>query len=163
MWHRFGGRGGEGARAVDRGAGQGCCSLCAVHPVFSLYNDRWPILTQVSAQPPAKFVHDDGDRVGRAVNSVVSNGVIISGALVRRSVLSPGARVDSWSRVDRAVILNNARVSRRAVVEHAILDKNVVVLEGATVGVDKEHDRARGLTVSPGGVTVVSKGQVVAP
>jgi glucose-1-phosphate adenylyltransferase len=65
--------------------------------------------------------------------------------------------------VDRAVILNNSRVSRHAVIEHAILDKNVVVLEGATVGVDKEHDRARGLTVSPGGVTVVGKGQVVSP
>jgi len=137
--------------------------LCAAHPLFNLYNDRWPILTLVPAQPPAKFVHEAGDRVGRAVNSVVSNGVIVSGALVRDSVLSPGARVDSWSRVDRAVILNNARVSRRAVVEHAILDKNAVVLEGATVGVDKARDRARGLTVSPGGVTVVGKGQVVAP
>jgi glucose-1-phosphate adenylyltransferase len=120
-------------------------------------------LTQVSAQLPAKFVHDNGDRVGWAINSVVSNGLIISGGLVRDSVLSPGARVDTWSRVNRAVILNNSRVGRRAVVEHAILDKDVVVLEGATVGVDKERDRARGLTVSPGGVTVVGKGQVVAP
>jgi glucose-1-phosphate adenylyltransferase len=137
--------------------------LCAVHPVFNLYNDRWPILTLVSPQPPAKFVHDDGNRVGRAINSVVSNGVIVSGGLVRNSVLSPGARVDSWSRVDRAVILNNSRVNRRAVVENAILDKNVVVLEGATVGVDKDRDRARGLVVSAGGVTVVGKGQVVAP
>ena len=71
--------------------------LCAVHPAFNLYNDRWPILTHVSPQPPAKFVHDDGDRVGRAINSLVSNGVIVSGGLVRNSVLSPGARVDSWS------------------------------------------------------------------
>jgi glucose-1-phosphate adenylyltransferase len=137
--------------------------LCAVHPVFNLYNDRWPILTQVPAQPPAKFVHDDGDRVGRAINSVVSNGVIVSGGLVRNSVLSPGVRVDSWSRVDRAVILHNSRVRRRAVVQDAILDKNVVVAEGATVGVDKEHDRARGLVVSSGGITVVGKGQVVSP
>jgi glucose-1-phosphate adenylyltransferase len=137
--------------------------LCAVHPVFSLYNDRWPILTLMSPQPPAKFVHDDGDRVGRAINSVVSNGVIVSGGLVRNSVLSPGARVDSWSRVDRAVILHNSRVSRHGVVENAILDKNVVVREGATVGVDKEHDRARGLVVTADGVTVVGKGQVVAP
>jgi len=137
--------------------------LCAVHPVFNLYNDQWPILTLASAQPPAKFVHDDGDRLGRAVNSMVSNGVIISSGLVRNSVLSPGVRVDGRSRVDRAVILNNSRVSRRAVVEHAILEKNVVILEGAKVGVDKEHDRARGLTVSPGGVTVVGKGQRVAP
>ncbi|MGH3171794.1 MAG: sugar phosphate nucleotidyltransferase [Trebonia sp.] len=137
--------------------------LCAVHPVFNLYNDRWPILTTASAQPPAKFVHDDGDRVGRAVNSVVSNGVIVAGGLVRNSVLSPGVRVGSWSRVDHAVILHNSRVNRHAVVENAVLDKNVVVLEGATVGVDKDYDRARGLVVSAGGVTVVGKGQVVAP
>ena len=137
--------------------------LCAVHPVFNLYNDRWPILTQVPSQPPAKFVHDDGDRVGRAINSVVSNGVIVSGGLVRNAVLSPGARVDSWSRVERAVVLHNSRVSRHAVVQDAILDKNVVVPEGATVGVDKDHDRARGFVVSAGGITVVGKGQVVTP
>jgi glucose-1-phosphate adenylyltransferase len=137
--------------------------LCAVHPVFNLYNNRWPILTHVPSQPPAKFVHDDGDRVGRAVNSLVSNGVIVSGGLVRDSVLSPGARVDSWSRVDRAVILNHSRVHRHAVVQDAILDKNVMVAEGAAVGVDKEHDRARGLVVSSGGITVVGKGQVVRP
>jgi glucose-1-phosphate adenylyltransferase len=137
--------------------------LCAVHPVFNLYNHRWPILTYVPSQPPAKFVHDDGDRVGRAVNSLVSNGVIVSGGLVRNSVLSPGARLDSWSRVDRAVILNHSRVRRHAVVQDAILDKNVVITEGAVVGVDKEHDRARGLAVSSGGITVVGKGQVVRP
>jgi glucose-1-phosphate adenylyltransferase len=137
--------------------------LCAVEPMFNLYNDRWPILTHVPAQPPAKFVHDGGDRVGRAINSVISNGVIVAGGLVRDSVLSPGARVDSWARVGRSVIMHNSRVRRHAVVENAILDKNVVVTEGATVGVDKEHDRARGLVVSDGGITVVGKGQVVTP
>jgi glucose-1-phosphate adenylyltransferase len=137
--------------------------LCAAQPVFSLYNDKWPILTEVPVQPPAKFVHEDGDRVGRAVDSLVSNGVIISGGLVRGSVLSPGARVDSWARVERSVVLHNSRVGRHAVVENAILDKNVVVAEGATVGVDKERDRARGFAVSGGGITVVGKGQVVTP
>jgi glucose-1-phosphate adenylyltransferase len=137
--------------------------LCAVHPVFNLYNDDWPILTHVPSQPPAKFVHDNGDRVGRALNSVVSNGVIISGGLVRDSVLSPGTRVDSWARVERAVIMHNTRVSRHAVVENAILDKNVVVPERAVVGVDKDHDRTRGFVVSAGGITVVGKGQVVPP
>jgi glucose-1-phosphate adenylyltransferase len=101
--------------------------------------------------------------VGRAFNSVISNGVIVSGGLVRESVLSPGARVDSWARVERSVILHNSRVGRHAVVEHAILDKNVMVLEGAAIGVDKEYDRARGFTVSAGGITVVGKGQVVEP
>jgi glucose-1-phosphate adenylyltransferase len=137
--------------------------LCAVHPVFNLYNDQWPILTNVPSQPPAKFVHEDGDRVGRAINSVVSNGVIVSGGLVRNSVLSPGVRVDSWARVEHSVILHNSRVRRHAIVENAILDKNVVIAEGAAVGVDKEHDRARGLVVSDGGITVVGKGQVVRP
>jgi glucose-1-phosphate adenylyltransferase len=137
--------------------------LCAVHPVFNLYNDQWPILTYVPPQPPAKFVHEEGDRAGRAFNSLVSNGVVISGGLVRGSVLSPGVRVDSWARVDRSVLLNNARVGRQAVVENAILDKNVIVLEGAAVGVDKERDWARGFVVSSGGVTVVGKGRVVTP
>jgi glucose-1-phosphate adenylyltransferase len=137
--------------------------LCAVIPPLNLYNDHWPIVARVPCRPPAKFVHEDGDRPGQTVTSVVSAGAIVSGALIRDSVLSPGARVDGRSRVNRAVILDKAHVHRQAVVENAILDKGVAVLEGATVGVDKEHDRARGFTVSAGGVTVVSKGQVVAP
>ena len=135
--------------------------LCAVHPIFNLYNDRWPILTLVPSQPPAKFVHESGDRIGRAINSVVSNGVVVSGGLVRDSVLSPGVRVNSWSRVERSVIMHNTRVGRHAVVENAILDKNVVVPDNAVVGVNKEHDRARGFVVSAGGITVVGKGQEV--
>ena len=137
--------------------------MCALHPVFNLNNDRWPILTQVLSQPPARLVRDEGGRAGRAIDSVISNGVVISGGLVRNSVLSPGVRVDSYSRVDRAVILHNSHVGRRAVVQNAILDKNVVVLEGATVGVEEKHDRARGFIVSSGGITVVGKGQVVTP
>jgi glucose-1-phosphate adenylyltransferase len=135
--------------------------LCAVQPVFSLYNDRWPILTHVPPYPPAKFVHDSGDRIGRAINSVVSNGVIVSGGLVRDSVLSPGVRVNSWATVERAVLMHNTRIGRHAVIRDAILDKNVMVPEGACVGVDKDHDLARGFVVSAGGVTVVGKGQAV--
>jgi glucose-1-phosphate adenylyltransferase len=135
--------------------------LCAVHPVFNLYNDKWPILTYVPSQPPAKFVHDEGDRIGRAINSMVSNGVIVSGGLVSSSVLSPGVRVNSWARVERAVVLHNTRIGRHAVIENAIIDKNVDVPEGAVIGVDKDHDRARGFVVSEGGITVVGKGQKV--
>ena len=135
--------------------------LCAVHPVFNLYNDRWPILTHVSSVPPAKFVHDSGDRIGRAIDSLVSNGVIVSGGLVRESVLSPGVRVNSWSRVERSVILHNTVIGRHAVIRNAIIDKNVTVPEGAVIGVDKEQDRARGFAVSAGGITVVGKSQKV--
>jgi glucose-1-phosphate adenylyltransferase len=135
--------------------------LCHVHPVFNLYNERWPILTHVPSQPPAKFVHDDGDRVGRAIDSLVSNGVIVSGGLVRESVLSPGVRVNSWATVERSVLLHNTVVGRHAVIKNAIIDKNVTVPEKAVIGVDKEHDKARGFVVSPGGITVIGKGQEV--
>ena len=137
--------------------------LCAVEPVFNLYNDQWPILTAVPSLPPAKFVHEDGDRTGRAINSMVSNGVVISGGLVRQSVLSPGVRVNSWATVDRSVLLHNTKIGRHAVVRDAIIDKNVTVPEWAQVGVDKERDKARGFVVSAGGITVVGKGQEVIP
>jgi glucose-1-phosphate adenylyltransferase len=137
--------------------------LCAVEPVFNLYNDRWPILTHVPAAPPAKFVHDEGERTGRAINSLVSNGVVVSGGLVRQSVLSPGVRVNSWSTVERSVLLHNTKIGRYAVIRNAIIDKNVTVPAGAQVGVDKDRDRARGFVVSPGGITVVGKGQEVVP
>ena len=137
--------------------------LCAVEPVFNLYNDHWPILTHVPSIPPAKFVHDAGDRVGRATDSLVSPGVIVSGGLVRLCVLSPGVRVNSWATVDRAVLLHNTKIGRYAVVRDAIIDKNVTVPEGAQVGVDKDRDRARGFVVSAGGITVVGKGQEVIP
>src|SRR5690348_3474881 len=122
--------------------------LCHVHPVFNLYNERWPILTHVPSQPPAKFVHDSGDRIGRAIDSLVSNGVIVSGGLVRESVLSPGVRVNSWSTVERSVLLHNTVVGRHAVVKNAIIDKNVIVPEKAVIGVDKDHDKERGFVVS---------------
>ena len=135
--------------------------LCAVVPAFDLYNSAWPILTHIPPHPPAKFVHEDGDRVGRAVNSVISNGVIISGALVRESVLSPGVRVEEHATVERSVIMDNTIVGANALVRNAIIDKNVVIPPGAQIGVDKEHDLARGFAVSDGGVTAVGKGQQV--
>jgi glucose-1-phosphate adenylyltransferase len=135
--------------------------LCAVEPIFNLYNDHWPIFTNVPSMPPAKFVHDAGDRVGHAIDSLVSNGVIVSGGLVRQSVLSPGVRVNSWSTVERSVLLHNTQIGRHAVVRDAIIDKNVIVPEWAQVGVDKDHDRRRGFVVSAGGITVVGKDQEV--
>ena len=100
--------------------------LCAVHPVFNLYNDRWPILTNVpSACRPRSSCTTPATGSAGPIDSLVSNGVIVSGGLVRESVLSPGVRVNSWSRVERSVILNNTIIGRHAVVRNAILDKNV--------------------------------------
>src|SRR6266568_2733380 len=117
----------------------------------------------VDALPQAKFVHEAGDRIGRAIDSLVSPGVVISGGLVRLSVLSPGVRVNSWATVERSVLLHNTKIGRHAVVRDAIIDKSVMVPERAQVGVDKDHDRARGFAVSAGGITVVGKGQEVVP
>ena len=132
--------------------------LCDVVPAFNLYNDQWPILTHIPSHPPAKFVHDDGDRVGKAIDSIVSNGVIVSGASVRESVLSPGVHLHSWASVERSVLMDGVDVGRRAVVRNAILDKNVKVGPGVEIGVDKDDDRARGFSVSDDGVTVIGKG-----
>jgi glucose-1-phosphate adenylyltransferase len=134
--------------------------LCATVPAFNLYNPRWPILTHIPSRPPAKFVHDDAEneRIGTAISSIVSNGVIVSGASVHESVLSPGVHLHSWASIDRSVLMDGVDVGRRAVVRNAILDKNVQVAPGVAVGVDKDDDRARGFAVSDEGVTVVGKG-----
>ena len=98
------------------------------------------------------------------MNTLVSNGVIVSGGLVRESVLSPGVRINSWAAVERAVVLRQQSTS--AVTRWSgtrSWTRTWIVPEGAMVGVDKEHDRARGFVVSAGGVTVVGKGQAVTP
>jgi len=135
--------------------------LISVHPVFNLYNRHWPILTSVGTHPPAKFVFDEPGRMGHALNSLVSPGVIVSGGRVRNSVLSPGVRVHSGADVSGAVLMHGVDVGRGAAVGRAILDKNVVVWPGASVGIDPATDRARGFTVTDGGVTVIGKGEQV--
>ena len=132
--------------------------LISVHPVFNLYNRYWPIFTSGLAHPPAKFVFDEPGRVGQALNSLVSPGVIVSGGRVRDSILSPGVRIHSAADVCGAVLMDGVDVGRGARVGRAILDKNVRVQPGAAVGMDPAADRARGLTVTDGGVTVVGKG-----
>ncbi|MCX4385600.1 glucose-1-phosphate adenylyltransferase [Micromonospora peucetia] len=136
--------------------------LINVHPVFNLYNFDWPIYTGLSPYPPAKFVHQWGERVGRAVASMVSPGAVISGGLVENSVVAPKVKVHSWAHVDGAVLMEGVDIGRHAVVRRAILDKNVIVPEGAEIGVDLERDRQR-YTVSDNGIVVIGKGQKVEP
>ncbi|MEV0427390.1 glucose-1-phosphate adenylyltransferase [Micromonospora sp. NPDC050495] len=134
--------------------------LINVHPVFNLYNFDWPIYTEQPPFPPAKFVHQWGERVGRAVASMVSPGAVISGSLVENSIVAPKVKVHSWAHVDGAVLMEGVEIGRHAVVRRAILDKNVYVPEGAEIGVDLEKDRQR-YTVSDNGIVVVGKGQRV--
>jgi glucose-1-phosphate adenylyltransferase len=132
--------------------------LVSVHPVFNLYNYEWPIYTMQRPYPPAKFVFAGPDRTGRALDSLVSNGVIVSGGLVRRSVLSPNVFIHSWADVEDCVLMDNVRIGRHAVVRRAIIDKNVIVPDNARIGVDEDADRKR-FTRSADGIVVIGKGE----
>jgi glucose-1-phosphate adenylyltransferase len=134
--------------------------LISVDPVFNLYNMQWPILTYHEPLPPAKFVFDEDGRRGQALDSMVCAGVVISGATARRSVLSPGSHLHSYSEVEDSILMQGVEVGRNAVVRRAIVDKNVRIAEGAQVGVDPDADRER-FAVSSGGVVVIGKGAVV--
>jgi glucose-1-phosphate adenylyltransferase len=134
--------------------------LISVHPIFNLYNLDWPILSWPGPLPPAKFVFDEERRRGQALDSMVCGGVVISGGLARRSVLSPGVQLHSWSLVEDAILMHGVEVGRSAVVRRAIIDKNVRIEPGAKIGVDAQADRER-FAVSDAGVAVVGKGAVV--
>jgi glucose-1-phosphate adenylyltransferase len=135
--------------------------LIAALPVFNLYNRAWPIFTQQLNSPPAKFVRDAAGNNGTMIDSIVSLGSLISGARIERSVLGPWCTIESGAVVTDSVLFDRARVHPNAVVSRTILDKNVIVEEGARVGVDRELDRSRGFTVTDSGITVVGKGERV--
>ncbi len=134
--------------------------LISLNPVFNLYNAAWPIHTWLEPLPPAKFVHDDDDRRGHAMDSMVCAGVIISGSVVRRSILSPGVHVNSFAEVEDAILMNNVEVGRGAIVHRAIIDKDVRIGPGVEIGLDPDADRER-FKLSAGGVVVIPKGVVV--
>ena len=131
--------------------------LVAVHPIFNLYNQLWPIYTNPPQLPPAKFVEG-----GIAQESIVSSGTIVAGATVRNSVISPNVRVHAGAYVEASVIMDNVQIGRGAVIRRAILDKNVVVPEGAHVGVELDLDRAR-YKVTDSGIAVLGKSQLALP
>ncbi len=137
--------------------------LISVMPVFNLYNSEWPIFTQQINLPPAKFVHDGEGNQGRTTDSIVSLGTVVSGGVVERSVLSPWVKVNSHALVTDSVLLDGVQIGRNSTVRRAILDKGVVVTDGAMVGIDRQRDIDRGFTVTETGITVVGKGVVVNP
>ena len=131
--------------------------LVTIDPVFDLYNEDWPILTWLFPHPPAKFVHDHEGRRGVAIDSLVSAGAIVSGATVRRSIISPDVRLHSYASVEDSVLFDGVEVGRNAVVKKAIIDKGVKVPPGYQIGVDLVSDREQ-FTVSGQGIVVIGKG-----
>ncbi|MEX3598501.1 glucose-1-phosphate adenylyltransferase [Kocuria carniphila] len=126
-------------------------------PVFNLYNYSWPLYTHQIMAPPAKTVRGPNGQPGVALDSIVSPGVLITGGRVESSVLSPKVVVEHDARVSESVIMQNARVGAGAQVHRAIIDKNMVIPPGATIGINKEEDLARGFTVTDSGLTVAPK------
>jgi glucose-1-phosphate adenylyltransferase len=135
--------------------------LISTLPIFNLYNMEWPIHSQTVNSPPAKFVRDSVGRMGNAIDSIVSLGSVLSGTHLERSVVGPWTLSGGGSTITDSVLFDHVRVGAGARVHRAILDKNVVLHDGATVGVNRERDLARGFTVTESGITVVGKGQVI--
>ena len=130
--------------------------LIQVTPDLNLYSENWPIWTWQPQTPPAKFVFDDDARRGKAVDSMVSGGCIVSGATVRRSMLFSGVHVHSFANIEDTMLLPNVQVGRHCVVKKCIIDKNSVLPEGTVIGVDHEQDKKR-FRVTESGITLVTK------
>jgi glucose-1-phosphate adenylyltransferase len=129
--------------------------LRAIKPDLNLYNRRWPLRSASYPDPPAKFTFDEAHRRGEAIDSIIAAGCILSGGVVRNSVLGRGVRVHTAALVEGSVIMDNCDIGRYAKVRRAILDKNVRVPEGAQIGYDLEADRARGWHVTESGIVVI--------
>ena len=133
--------------------------LVGVDPLFNLYDRNWPLRTFQQSNPPAKFVFSDdfpNGRCGKALDAIVSSGAIVSGGTVRRSVLSPNVRIESWAEVTDSVIMADVSVGEHCRIHRAIIDKGVVIPPHTEIGYDETEDRRR-FFVSPGGIVVIPK------
>lgn len=133
--------------------------LISVNPEFNLYDQNWPLRTQQRQFPPAKTLSHEGERVGRAINSLITDGTIISGGLVERSIIGPNVRVNSYTYVVDSIIMDNCNIGRHTKIRRAIIDKNVIVPEGEEIGFDTEIDKKR-FKVSDTGIVVIPKNYV---
>jgi glucose-1-phosphate adenylyltransferase len=131
--------------------------LIAPDPLLNIYDRNWPIQTFSPPIPPPKFVLDMPGRRGFATNSIICPGVIVSGSEVHRSIVGTHSRIRSYALVEDSILFDEVVIGRGAKVRKAVLDKNVYVPEGFTIGHDQELDRSRGLTISPEGLTIVAK------
>jgi glucose-1-phosphate adenylyltransferase len=130
--------------------------LASVTPQLNLYDLRWPIFTHQWQAPPAKFVHDEQDRRGMAIQSMVSGGCLVSGAEIRGSVLFSQVKADSYSLVKDSVVLPDVHIQRNCRLNRCIVDAGAIIEEGTVIGEDHDADRARGFRVSDKGVTLVT-------
>ncbi|HEY2091431.1 MAG TPA: glucose-1-phosphate adenylyltransferase [Thermoanaerobaculia bacterium] len=139
-----------------------CLDLVSVTPAFNLYNNQWPIVSAPQNLPPAKFVFADSksQRIGIATDSLVSDGVIISGGTLNRCVLHPRVRIHSYSDIDESILMDGVEVGRHCKIRRAIIDKGVKLPSGTTIGYDVEQDKQR-FTVTETGIVVVPKGSEV--
>ena len=129
--------------------------LIGITPELNLYDDEWPIWTSQEQLPPAKFIFDDDQRRGMAVDSMVSGGCIISGARICHSLLFSNVSVDCYTKIDSSVILPNVTIGRNCRIYHAVIDKGCIIPDGMVIGKDNEQDRER-FHVSPTGVVLVT-------
>lgn len=137
-------------------------NLASVTPDFNLYDRDWPIRTYEGQYPPAKtiFADEEGGRAGKALDSIICSGVIISGGKVQGSVLSPGVRINSYAEVSESILFHDVVVGMRAKVKKAIIDKGVRIPDGMKIGYDLEKDRKR-FFVSDEGIVVIPKGEIL--
>lgn len=135
--------------------------LLDYNPELNLYSKEWPLRTFNYNYPPAKFIWQEGDRVGMATNSMVSEGCIISGGSIAKCVLSPKVRINSYSQIADSILMENVSIGRRSEIRRAIIDKNVTIPQDTKIGFNRKEDEARGFYVSPNGITVVPKGAIL--
>ena len=129
--------------------------LIGVTPDLNLYDSEWPIWTFQEQLPPAKFIFDDDDRRGMAVDSMVSGGCIISGSVVRHSLLFSNVCIDDFTTIENTVVLPDVSIGKHCKINNAIIDKGCRLPDGTEIGIHKEEDKKR-FHVSPGGVTLVT-------
>ncbi len=136
--------------------------LRSVHPQLDLYNSEWPLRSAITNYPPAKFVHNVEGRVGHAIQSIVCEGSIVSGATVRDSLVGMDCRINSFAEVDQCVLMDDIEVGRGARLCRCIVDKHVCIPPGARIGYDHDEDRKH-FHITPNGIVVVSKSQHIPP